>query len=681
MQSIRQGISFKKMESSVKKMASTITSSMLNPDEIVEKRNLFEIGEWNLLYNGGKNKAKFSFKKILPKGLKISIENSTGWIRLLSPIDRELASGIYSVILSARSLTNKPESAYKVFVFKSLDNSRFDKHSELTLKDGKYNTTLHLGDGPQKFWVGLETLDENIDLYIAHLKVDVEPVGKKLIKLAGECNKVSLPLVMSASKSKEYTDIISHNKEYNQKAKSDELTFILEYAGLLRRVEMPETYISMIKYLAVRSGEMTNNQKNLLKAHLRNVILLSHDSELIEIIYSHCPEMIFQMDLNSDMFALVTGSENSEKTGFSDLPSASGNLMYDFQNNPDKLSQLMRNQLIEDPDILQKRPLTYAVMANLFSSQVGNESKYLSYFNRYLSSLSIPNISSLSFNDDIYLSGVKFEDSPEINQGPLVSVVMSAFNAEKTIEYAVKSVLNQTYKNIELLVCDDGSTDRTVEILMKLAISDSRIKVYESKGNQGTYNIRNDMVANCKGEFITFQDSDDYSIPIRIQEQVQSLLEKGTLLSFTRWLRVRNDGKVVVFHDGLISRFCVVSAMGHRSVFERLPKFRSSYVAADTEFYENAKKLLGLENISQDDRPLILGLWSETSLTRQADLTAENNGFVAPRRRAYAEIACRQRLLGMKIVTDASIDEKLKSLNLHRESSGSDLIKNRSMAE
>ena len=137
------------------------------------------------------------------------------------------------------------------------------------------------------------------------------------------------------------------------------------------------------------------------------------------------------------------------------------------------------------------------------------------------------------------------------------------------------------------------------------------------------------MISQCSGEYITFQDSDDYAVPCRIQEQIQNILEKDVLVSFTNWVRVKEDGKVVVFHDGFINRFCVVSAMAHKTVFERLPKFRSSYIGADTEFYENVKNMLGVEEIHIDSRPMILGLWSESSLTRQVDLTAEHNGYVA----------------------------------------------------
>lgn len=674
MQSLKQNMSLKHLENSVRKMASSFSSTMLKTENIVEKRNLYQIGEWSLLYNGNKNKATFSFKEILPNGLKISIANSTGWVRLLNPLGKDLKRGIYSVELSARSLTNKPDSTYKVFVFNTDDNTRFDKHSELILKNGKYKTTLHLGDGLQNYWVGLETLDKNIDLYITHLKVIVEPVGKKLREMAANCTKIDLPLVLTDSKSKEYADIEKHNKEFNDNAKSDELGFILEYACSLRRVEMSDTFVNMIKYITVRSTELTSNQKNILKLQLRNALLLTHDKELIDIIYTHCPEMIFEMDLNTEMFALVTGTASADDIEHVKTPYQSDNLLYDFQNNTELLSQVIRKKMQDQPDILHKKPHIYAIMANIFASSVGREANYLTYINKYLNSQQLPEISSLSFNDDIFLSNLEFTDCPEVKQGPLVSVIMSAFNAESTIVYAVNSILKQTYKNIELLVCDDGSSDDTVGLLKQLESNDPRVKIYRSKGNQGTYNIRNDMISNCEGEFITFQDSDDYSTPIRIQEQVKNLLEKEALLSFTRWLRVRNDGKVVVFFDGLVSRFCVVSAMGHRSVFERLPKFRSSYVAADTEFYENAKKLLGIERITMDNRPLIVGLWSESSLTRQVDLTAENNGFVAPRRRAYADIASRQRLLGPQVITDTMVEDTLKSLNLYRESSGSEPI-------
>ena len=65
----------------------------------------------------------------------------------------------------------------------------------------------------------------------------------------------------------------------------------------------------------------------------------------------------------------------------------------------------------------------------------------------------------------------------------LISVIMSSFNSEKTIEESIQSILNQDYKNIEFLIVDDGSTDNTLRIMKKLRDKDQRIKIIENARN------------------------------------------------------------------------------------------------------------------------------------------------------------------------------------------------------
>lgn len=88
-----------------------------------------------------------------------------------------------------------------------------------------------------------------------------------------------------------------------------------------------------------------------------------------------------------------------------------------------------------------------------------------------------------------------------------VSVIIPTYNREGTILRAVESVLNQTYQNLEVLVVDDGSTDRTVELVA--AIEDDRVKCIVLELNSGAANARNVGVEYATGEWIAFQDSDD----------------------------------------------------------------------------------------------------------------------------------------------------------------------------
>lgn len=105
---------------------------------------------------------------------------------------------------------------------------------------------------------------------------------------------------------------------------------------------------------------------------------------------------------------------------------------------------------------------------------------------------------------------------------PKISVIMSVFNDQKNIESSVNSILDQTYKNFELLVRDDGSTDQTRKILE--SIRDERIKIFASSKNIGLTKSLNLLIKKSTGTLIARQDSDDVSLKDRFEIQVNRLI-------------------------------------------------------------------------------------------------------------------------------------------------------------
>ena len=91
----------------------------------------------------------------------------------------------------------------------------------------------------------------------------------------------------------------------------------------------------------------------------------------------------------------------------------------------------------------------------------------------------------------------------------LISIIINVYNGEKYIKKCLDSVVNQTYKNIEIILVDDGSTDGSGELCEKIKNNDTRIKVYHKK-NGGLGSARNYGFNQAKGEYILFLDSDDY---------------------------------------------------------------------------------------------------------------------------------------------------------------------------
>ncbi|MBR9832945.1 glycosyltransferase family 2 protein [bacterium] len=103
---------------------------------------------------------------------------------------------------------------------------------------------------------------------------------------------------------------------------------------------------------------------------------------------------------------------------------------------------------------------------------------------------------------------------------PLVSVIIPCFNAEKYIRYAVESILNQTYKNIEVIVINDGSNDNTGAILADYESQDGRVIRIENETNCGLIYTLNKGIAIAKGEYIARMDADDISDLSRIEKQL-----------------------------------------------------------------------------------------------------------------------------------------------------------------
>ncbi|MEY4586399.1 MAG: hypothetical protein RIT05_817 [Bacteroidota bacterium] len=115
----------------------------------------------------------------------------------------------------------------------------------------------------------------------------------------------------------------------------------------------------------------------------------------------------------------------------------------------------------------------------------------------------------------------------------LVSVVLPSFNAEATISRSIDAILAQQYKNIELLIVDDGSLDQTKVIVKGLALRDSRIRFISSKKNRGVTRARNIAIRLAKGQYIAFCDADDWWVPEKLALQVSLLQEKKATFSYT----------------------------------------------------------------------------------------------------------------------------------------------------
>ncbi|MEO7221532.1 MAG: glycosyltransferase family A protein [Devosia sp.] len=228
-------------------------------------------------------------------------------------------------------------------------------------------------------------------------------------------------------------------------------------------------------------------------------------------------------------------------------------------------------------------------------------------------------------------------DAPSVEKGPLVSVIMTTFNAEATLGYAVRSILKQSYRNLELFIVDDVSTDGTRAMLADIERQDPRVRVVLNETNGGTYVAKNRAMQLAKGAFVTFHDSDDWAHPQRIERHVAAMESNPeTMVWRSNWVRVTSDGVIDVCRWGKrIIHPNPASMFMRREVIDRIGYFDSVRVSADTEYRLRARTVFGSGAVQSLREVLAVGALHAASLT-QSGAGALNVDKYSQPRSAYA---------------------------------------------
>jgi glycosyltransferase involved in cell wall biosynthesis len=126
-----------------------------------------------------------------------------------------------------------------------------------------------------------------------------------------------------------------------------------------------------------------------------------------------------------------------------------------------------------------------------------------------------------------------------IKKNFLITVIIPTYNRDDTIKRAIDSVLNQTYKNLELIIVDDGSTDNTKDVIKKY-LKDKRIR-YFYKQNKGVSSARNLGIKKANGEYIAFLDSDDEFEKNKLKVQLEKMIKFNIFFSICNSLEIKNN--------------------------------------------------------------------------------------------------------------------------------------------
>ena len=231
--------------------------------------------------------------------------------------------------------------------------------------------------------------------------------------------------------------------------------------------------------------------------------------------------------------------------------------------------------------------------------------------NDYLSSYSLSPFVGIN----AWTTDYKTDDFRELCKHK-VSILMTAKNASKTLEYAITSILNQTYQNFELIVVDDNSDDGTIELLSKIAKTDDRLFIIRLDQNHGTYRARNIALSHATGRYITTHDADDLMHPSHLNLLVNAIDDSPSKkASISYWVRFKEDGTVSLDRGFPLLRLNLSSFLFKREVLQDIPCWDEFPCGADLYFFSECIEKYGKHSIVYIKKPLSISLFSKFSLT------------------------------------------------------------------
>jgi Glycosyl transferase family 2/Glycosyl transferases group 1 len=220
---------------------------------------------------------------------------------------------------------------------------------------------------------------------------------------------------------------------------------------------------------------------------------------------------------------------------------------------------------------------------------------------------------------------------PVPSGGPLVTVIMTSYRPGEPLITAVRSILGQTWTALELVIVDDGSGGEFAEVLGACAALDDRVRLIRRTVNEGTYVSRNVGLASARGDFVTFQDSDDWAHPRRLERQIAPLLAQADVVA-THSIAVRAHDDLTHQWLGYPAQRVNASSLLFRRepVLSKIGYFDSVRRSADSEYTFRLEAAFG-QRVHRVNDPLSYTRLRHTSLSR-SDFAF---GWAAPARAAY----------------------------------------------
>lgn len=300
---------------------------------------------------------------------------------------------------------------------------------------------------------------------------------------------------------------------------------------------------------------------------------------------------------------------------------------------PTSMREALIARALSDPGAC---PSDRRMLASQTALVAGDFAGQLTALNAALGGWGLSPLGSIDLSRPLTIDGlVGTEASAPDHDRPLVSVVMTTFNSEATVGYAIRSLLAQTWRRLEVIVVDDAGTDGTVEIVRGVAAEDGRVRILPQASNGGTYVCRNRGLEAAGGHYVLNQDSDDWAHPEKIARLVAAIEVAATVAVFAQALRLSPN-------EGFQCRNGFVRPDGTSLMFEReqvlqtMGGYDEVRAGADGEFHRRMERAFGIHQIREIDAPLSVVAVRAQSLSRASvHRIDEETGVFTPERNAY----------------------------------------------
>jgi len=230
-------------------------------------------------------------------------------------------------------------------------------------------------------------------------------------------------------------------------------------------------------------------------------------------------------------------------------------------------------------------------------------------------------------------------DQEKVLEDKKVSIIIPAYNSETNISTAIESLLNQTWRNIEIIVVDDCSTDQTFEVVQNYTKIDARVTVYQNEVNSGPYVARNKGLNVANGNYITIHDADDWSHPEKIAYQANHLSTHPDVVANTS-LQARLTEDLTFFRRGKpgVYAFPNMSSLMFKGakISEQIGYWDSLRFGADAEFKNRLIRVFG-KNAVTDLEDGIYSFQRQTANSLTGSSKFGYHGFFMGARKEHRE--------------------------------------------